>query len=87
MTAHRASPEPAAPAQKLPPYRALPVSELIAFAGNPRVHSAEQVARIAASITEFGFTNPILIPAMCGCLAASIGWCAATAGTCCSARF
>ena len=54
MTAHRASPEVAGQSST-------------AFAGNPRVHSAEQVARIAASITEFGFTNPILIPAMCSC--------------------
>src|ERR1700722_19141088 len=28
---------------------------------NPRVHSSDQVAQIAASIREFGFTNPILI--------------------------
>ncbi len=74
MTARRASrPEPAAgakaPAPKLPPYRALPVSELIAFAGNPRVHSPDQVSRIAASITEFGFTNPILIDGRKGIIA------------------
>lgn len=30
-------------------------------AGNPRTHSAEQVAQIATSISEFGFTNPILV--------------------------
>ncbi len=77
MTARRASrPEPATNRaaksdtnQRLPPYRALPVSELIAFAGNPRVHSAEQVSRIAASITEFGFTNPILIDGRKGIIA------------------
>src|ERR1019366_5933272 len=28
---------------------------------NPRTHSPEQVAQIAASIREFGFVNPILI--------------------------
>lgn len=28
---------------------------------NARTHSAEQIAQIAASITEFGFTNPVLI--------------------------
>ncbi len=66
MTARRAT--DAAPA-KLPAYRALPVSELIAFPGNPRVHSAEQVSRIAASITEFGFTNPILIDGRKGIIA------------------
>ncbi|WP_165312997.1 ParB/Srx family N-terminal domain-containing protein [Vibrio ziniensis] len=37
------------------------VSELIPYANNARTHSPEQVKQIAASITEFGFTNPILI--------------------------
>lgn len=35
--------------------------ELIPYARNARTHSQEQVQRIAASIKEFGFTNPILI--------------------------
>ena len=30
---------------------------------NPRMHSAGQVAKIAASITAFGFNNPILVDA------------------------
>ena len=34
---------------------------LIPFARNSRTHSEEQVAQIAASIREFGWTNPILI--------------------------
>ena len=37
-----------------------PVSQLVPYAGNARTHSDEQIAQIAASITEFGFTNPIL---------------------------
>jgi DNA modification methylase len=37
-----------------------PTARLIAYARNARTHSAEQVAQIAASIVEFGFTNPIL---------------------------
>jgi len=37
-----------------------PVSELAPYAGNARTHSEQQVAQIAASITEFGFVNPIL---------------------------
>jgi site-specific DNA-methyltransferase (adenine-specific) len=36
-------------------------SELIPYARNSRTHSEEQVAQIAASIQEFGFTNPVLI--------------------------
>ena len=39
----------------------LPVSDLIPYARNSRTHSEEQVAQIAASIREFGFTNPVLI--------------------------
>jgi DNA modification methylase len=57
------------PPPKLPPYRALPVSELIAYPGNPRTHSPEQVSRIAASIEEFSFTNPILIDGRKGIIA------------------
>jgi len=38
-----------------------PLDALIPFARNPRTHSEEQVAQIAASIREFGFTNPILL--------------------------
>ena len=38
-----------------------PLDALIPFARNPRTHSNEQVEQIAASIREFGFTNPILL--------------------------
>ena len=34
---------------------------LIPYARNARVHSEEQVAQIAASIKEFGWTSPILL--------------------------
>ena len=34
--------------------------KLVPYARNARTHSDEQVAQIAASIVEFGFTNPIL---------------------------
>ena len=37
-----------------------PVDRLIPFARNARTHSADQVSQIAASIAEFGWTNPIL---------------------------
>lgn len=33
------------------------------FSGNPRTHSDTQIDQIAASIREFGWTNPILIDA------------------------
>ena len=38
-----------------------PLAGLIPHAKNARTHSDEQVAQIAASIREFGFTNPILV--------------------------
>ena len=45
------------------------VSDLIPYARNARTHSDEQVARIAASIKEFGWTNPILIDCESGIIA------------------
>ena len=47
----------------------LPLDRLIPYANNSRTHSEEQVAQIAASIREFGFTNPILIDAEDGIIA------------------
>lgn len=35
--------------------------ELVPYAKNSRLHSAEQIGKIRASIREFGFTNPILL--------------------------
>jgi ParB-like chromosome segregation protein Spo0J len=37
------------------------LNSLIPYERNPRTHSEEQISQIAASIREFGFTNPILI--------------------------
>ena len=39
----------------------MPTVRLVPYIRNARTHSADQVAQIAASIAEFGFTNPILI--------------------------
>ncbi len=38
-----------------------PLDRLRAYARNPRTHSDAQVAQIAASIVEFGWTNPVLV--------------------------
>jgi ParB-like chromosome segregation protein Spo0J len=38
-----------------------PISSLTLNPRNPRTHSEDQVAKIAASITEFGFVNPVLV--------------------------
>jgi len=40
-----------------------PLDRLIPYARNPRTHTEEQVAQIAASIAEFGFVNPVLVGA------------------------
>jgi DNA modification methylase len=37
------------------------VADLVPYARNPRSHTTEQIAQIARSICEFGWTNPILI--------------------------
>jgi DNA modification methylase len=45
------------------------VTELIPYVKNSRTHSDEQVAQIAASIKEFGWTNPILVDGSNGIIA------------------
>jgi len=42
-------------------HKIVAVEDLVPYALNSRTHSDEQVAQLAASIREFGFTNPILI--------------------------
>jgi ParB-like chromosome segregation protein Spo0J len=44
-------------------------ADLIPYARNSRTHSEVQVAQIAGSIREFGFTNPVLIDAKNGIIA------------------
>src|ERR1019366_1458783 len=46
-----------------------PIERLIPRANNPRTHSREQVARMAASMREFGWTNPVLVDGDDGILA------------------
>jgi hypothetical protein len=47
----------------------LPTDTLIPYARNTRTHSEAQVAQIAGSIREFGFTNPVLIDGENGIIA------------------
>jgi len=46
-----------------------PIERLVPYERNARTHSPEQVAQIAASIQEFGFTNPILVDGKDGIIA------------------
>jgi len=47
----------------------LPVAALVPYARNSRTHSDQQVAQIAASMREFGFTNPVLVDEAGGIIA------------------
>ena len=46
-----------------------PIGDLIPYARNSRTHSEAQVAQIAASIKEFGWTNPVLLDGENGIIA------------------
>ena len=46
-----------------------PTAKLLPYARNARTHSDDQVAQIAASIAEFGFTNPLLVDGQNGVIA------------------
>ena len=46
-----------------------PIQDLIPYARNSRTHNDAQVAQIAASIKEFGWTNPILLDGTNGIIA------------------
>ncbi len=45
------------------------ISSLIPYIRNARTHSEAQIAQIAASIKEFGWTNPILVDGESGIIA------------------
>ncbi len=45
------------------------VEALVPYANNPRTHSKEQIAKVAASIARFGFVNPILVDASANVIA------------------
>lgn len=45
------------------------IDDLIPYINNSRTHSDEQVAQIAASIKEFGWTNPVLMDGENGIIA------------------
>jgi hypothetical protein len=46
-----------------------PIDRLRAYERNPRTHSEAQVDQIAASMIEFGWTNPVLVDEQGGVLA------------------
>jgi len=52
-----------------PCYKAVSVESLIPYARNSRTHSDAQVDKIAASIKEFGFLNPVIVDGDSGIVA------------------
>lgn len=58
----------AVPAE-FPAYKTASVASLIPYARNSRTHSDAQVTKIAASIREFGFLNPIIVDGANGIIA------------------
>ena len=50
-------------------YELMDVDKLIPYVNNARTHSAEQVNKLAGSIKEFGFINPVIIDGDNGILA------------------
>ena len=54
---------------EFPDYKKLLVADLVPYARNSRTHSPQQVDKIAASIREFGFLNPIIVDGRNGIVA------------------
>lgn len=52
-----------------PAYKTVSVVDLIPYARNSRTHSDAQVAKLASSIKEFGFLNPIIVDGENGIIA------------------
>jgi site-specific DNA-methyltransferase (adenine-specific) len=64
-----ANPNPSPEERVFPAYKTISVADLIPYARNSRTHSDAQVAKIAASIREFGFLNPIIVDGESGIIA------------------
>ena len=63
MTSIVSGAAPAGPTRPWPAHRVeqWPIERLIPYATNPRLHSAADIDRIAASILKWGWTNPVLV--------------------------
>ena len=56
-------------ASAFPRYRLARVDDLVPYEKNPRTHSPAQIDLIARLVTEFGFTNPVLVDGKRGVIA------------------
>ena len=52
-----------------PAYKTVSTDSLVPYARNSRTHSEKQVDKIAASIKEFGFLNPVIVDGENGIIA------------------
>ncbi len=52
-----------------PPYKLARVESLVAYDRNPRTHSPAQIDNLARLITEYGWTNPVLVDGKRGVVA------------------
>ena len=50
-------------------YENVPINELKPYKNNARTHNEKQIEKIANSIQEFGFINPVLIDSEYGIIA------------------
>jgi hypothetical protein len=65
----RGRPRTAGKFADFPKHRIARIETLVPYVNNPRTHSKAQIDRIAASIKEFGFTNPVLVDGNRGVIA------------------
>jgi len=65
--ARRTGPAPAVSSELAVQYR--PIGSLAPYGKNPRTHSDAQIDQIAASIREYGWTNPVLVDGEYGVIA------------------
>ena len=49
--------------------RMIETAKLVPYINNARTHSPAQIAKLRASIREFGFLNPVIIDGDCGIIA------------------
>jgi DNA modification methylase len=47
--------------ESIPEYKTALVSDLIPYARNSRTHTDDQITKVASSIKEFGFLNPVIV--------------------------
>ena len=55
--------------ESIPEYKTAFVADLIPYARNSRTHTDDQITKVASSIKEFGFLNPVIVDGANGIIA------------------